>query len=328
VAVFEPEAEGIVLDAEETGGDVVGRSPWALAGRRLLRNKLALGAGALFLVIVAVSLAAPLYAHHVAQTDPFEPNLSGTFELNGKTIQVIQQGGGKLGLGDSGAVVQVTEAKDDAAPAKISIYAPQGYTGTVTGTPGTQLGTVHADLQALQISADAIIQAEGTILTDDPAKYTTNTCSPGTHTAVWLLHVTVSGTTLDVPVYVDAPGPASDPLAQGAPVRLQLCLASPYAEAGTARAPFGAKIINAALTLNQGVLVNPSTRGLFPWRTIITPYTVNSGTPNAGGTVEARAMVNLPTALTLSAKVKTTRHKVKVHGKTKTRVTNAVILTG
>jgi len=54
VAVFEPEAEGIVLDAEETGGDVVGRSPWALAGRRLLRNKLALGAGALFLVIVAV----------------------------------------------------------------------------------------------------------------------------------------------------------------------------------------------------------------------------------------------------------------------------------
>jgi len=101
VAVFEPEAEGIVLDAEETGGDVVGRSPWALAGRRLLRNKLALGAGALFLVIVAVSLAAPLYARHVAQTDPFEPNLSGTFELNGKTIQVIQQGGGKLGLGET-----------------------------------------------------------------------------------------------------------------------------------------------------------------------------------------------------------------------------------
>lgn len=101
MAVFEPEAEGIVLDAEETGGDVVGRSPWALAGRRLLRNKLALGAGALFLVIVAVSLAAPLYARHVAHTDPFEPNLSGTFELNGKTIQVIQQGGGKLGLGET-----------------------------------------------------------------------------------------------------------------------------------------------------------------------------------------------------------------------------------
>jgi peptide/nickel transport system permease protein len=101
MAVFEPEAEGIVLDAEETGGDVVGRSPWALAGRRLLRNKLAMGAGVLFLVIVAVSLAAPLYARHVARTDPFQPNLSGTFQLNGKTVQVIQQGGGKLGLGET-----------------------------------------------------------------------------------------------------------------------------------------------------------------------------------------------------------------------------------
>jgi peptide/nickel transport system permease protein len=101
MAVFEPEAEGIVLDAEETGGDVVGRSPWALAGRRLLRNKLALGAGVLFLLIVAVSLAAPLYARHVARTDPFQPNLSGTFQLNGKTVQVIQQGGGKLGLGET-----------------------------------------------------------------------------------------------------------------------------------------------------------------------------------------------------------------------------------
>jgi peptide/nickel transport system permease protein len=101
MAVFEPEAEGIVLDAEETGGDVVGRSPWALAGRRLIRNKLAMGAGVLFLVIVAVSLAAPLYARHVANTDPFQPNLSGTFQLNGKTVQVIQQGGGKLGLGET-----------------------------------------------------------------------------------------------------------------------------------------------------------------------------------------------------------------------------------
>jgi peptide/nickel transport system permease protein len=101
MAVFEPEAEGIVLDVEESGGDVVGRSPWGIAGRRLLRNKLALAASALFLLIVAVSLGAPFYAHHIAHTDPFASNLSGTFELNGKTVQVIQQGGGKLGLGET-----------------------------------------------------------------------------------------------------------------------------------------------------------------------------------------------------------------------------------
>ncbi len=236
--------------------------------------------------------------------------------------------GGQLGLGDSGAVVQLTEEKSDAAPAKVSIYAPTGYTGTVTATPGTQIGTVHADLQALQISPDAIIQADGTVLTANPATYVGNTCSPGTHTAVWLLHVTVSGQTIDVPVYVDAPAPTSDPLAQGAPFRLVFCLSSPYAEAGAARAPFGVKLINAQMTLNQGIVVNPSTRGIYPWRSIVTPYTVNSGTPNPAGTVEARAFVRLPVSLTLAAKVKTTRHKVKVHGKTRIRVTNAVILSG
>src|SRR5437763_13925233 len=101
MAVFEPEAEGIVLDAEQTGGDIVGRSPWALAGRRLLRNKLALAALALFVLIIAVSFAAPLYAKHVAHTHPFESNVSGTVTIDGKTRPVLEQGGGKLGLGET-----------------------------------------------------------------------------------------------------------------------------------------------------------------------------------------------------------------------------------
>src|SRR6266550_2319125 len=101
MAVFEPEAEGIVLDAEETGGDIVGRSPWVLAGRRLLRNKLALAALALFVLIVAVSFAAPLYSNYVADTNPFESNISGTVTVDGQKRDVLQQGGGKLGLGET-----------------------------------------------------------------------------------------------------------------------------------------------------------------------------------------------------------------------------------
>src|SRR5919199_449102 len=101
MAVFEPEAEGVVLDAEETGGDVIGRSPWALAGRRLLRNRIALAALALFLLIVAVSFAAPLYSNYVADTDPFESNISGTVTIDGKTRQILEQGTRKLGLGET-----------------------------------------------------------------------------------------------------------------------------------------------------------------------------------------------------------------------------------
>jgi peptide/nickel transport system permease protein len=101
VAVFEPEAEVASLDLEETGGDIVGRSPWMLAGRRLVRNKLALAALALFVLIVAVSFSAPLYANYVADTKPFESNLSGTTTDNGKKVSIIQQGGGQLGLGET-----------------------------------------------------------------------------------------------------------------------------------------------------------------------------------------------------------------------------------
>src|SRR3989442_1778491 len=101
MTVFEPEAEIGTLDTEEVGGEVVGRSPWELVGRRFLRNKLAIAAAVLFVLIVAVSFAAPLYANYVADTDPFVSNLSGTFTQNGKTIEVIQQGTGTLGLGET-----------------------------------------------------------------------------------------------------------------------------------------------------------------------------------------------------------------------------------
>ena len=101
MAVFEPEAEVGRLDLEETGAEAVGRSPWALAGRRLLRNKLAIAALALFLLIVVVSFAAPIYANNIANTHPFESNLSGTITIDGKKREVLEQGGGKLGLGET-----------------------------------------------------------------------------------------------------------------------------------------------------------------------------------------------------------------------------------
>jgi hypothetical protein len=206
-------------------------------------------------------------------------------------------------VGDT-AFIQFAELKADAAPLKVSIYSAPGYTA-VASAPGTQIGTVHADLQALAISPDAIIMADGTITTDDPTKavYVTNQCSPGTHTAVWLLTVTVTGQTITVPMYIDVP-PMGDPLAGSSPIRMVVCFSSPYIPAAQGGAPFGAKIINAALTLNKGTLKEPTTAGPFVWRTIVTPYTVGGATPNPAGTVEARAIVETGTpSLSITTKV-------------------------
>jgi peptide/nickel transport system permease protein len=96
---YEPEPE-ISLAPGETAREIAGKSPWRLAARRLVRNRLALAALVLFVLIVVVSFGAPIYAHHVAHTVVFGSNLSGTTVLHGKTVQVIQQGGGSLGIGE------------------------------------------------------------------------------------------------------------------------------------------------------------------------------------------------------------------------------------
>src|SRR5215472_12791430 len=80
---------------------IAGRSPWALAWRRLRRNRIAMAALGLFLLIIAVSFAAPIYATEIAHTSPFADNLNGTTIVNGRQVPLMQQGGGVLKLGET-----------------------------------------------------------------------------------------------------------------------------------------------------------------------------------------------------------------------------------
>jgi peptide/nickel transport system permease protein len=82
-------------------GGSAGAGPWRLAFRKLLRNRLAMAALALFLVVVVVSFSAPLYADHVAHTDPFASSLTATTVVDGKRVEVLQQGTGALALGET-----------------------------------------------------------------------------------------------------------------------------------------------------------------------------------------------------------------------------------
>ncbi len=90
------------VQTSELRSAAAGRSPWALAWRRLRRNRIALAALGLFLLIVIVCLAAPLYAHHVAHDgNVLSPNLNGTTVVHGKVVPVMQEGGGLLKLGET-----------------------------------------------------------------------------------------------------------------------------------------------------------------------------------------------------------------------------------
>ncbi|HEY1510750.1 MAG TPA: ABC transporter permease [Solirubrobacteraceae bacterium] len=66
-----------------------GIGPWALAWRRLRRNKVALAFGGLFLLIVVLCLLAPVYAHQVAHTTVAAENITGTVKVGGKTKDIV-----------------------------------------------------------------------------------------------------------------------------------------------------------------------------------------------------------------------------------------------
>ena len=74
-------------------------TPWTLARRRLLRNRVAIAMLGVFVAIVLACLAAPIYAHDVAHTDPFRSNLNGTTIENGKRVPVVAESTSGLGLG-------------------------------------------------------------------------------------------------------------------------------------------------------------------------------------------------------------------------------------
>jgi peptide/nickel transport system permease protein len=91
-----PEAGGgfeSLAEREHTAG--IG--PWRLAMRRLRRNKVALGFLALFILLVAIALAAPLWAHHVAHTDPYANHLTDTIKEGGKQVNVVAFNGTPIG---------------------------------------------------------------------------------------------------------------------------------------------------------------------------------------------------------------------------------------
>lgn len=58
-----------------------------------------MAATAVLLLIALASLCAPLYAHHVAHTDPFQSHISATTVVDGRTVPVLTPSSTGLGLG-------------------------------------------------------------------------------------------------------------------------------------------------------------------------------------------------------------------------------------
>src|SRR5215470_4480966 len=91
-----PANPGVEMQA---ASQLAGRGPWATALRKLRSDPAAMAALLLFLIVVALCLAAPLYANYVAHSEPFRSNLSGKIMLDGKRVPVMETSTEGLGLG-------------------------------------------------------------------------------------------------------------------------------------------------------------------------------------------------------------------------------------
>jgi peptide/nickel transport system permease protein len=74
-----------------------GVGPYTLALRRLRRDRVALAFGAVFLLVVALCLAAPLYAREVAHTGPNANHVTDTVRIGGRTVDVVSTDGIPIG---------------------------------------------------------------------------------------------------------------------------------------------------------------------------------------------------------------------------------------
>lgn len=85
--------------AETAAPRAPAEGPWRRARAKLVADRVAMGALAVLVLILAAVLAAPLYAKHVSGTDPFRSSLSAKITVDGRKVPVMEQSTEGLGLG-------------------------------------------------------------------------------------------------------------------------------------------------------------------------------------------------------------------------------------
>jgi hypothetical protein len=89
VTTEQPLEASEAFEEEARREGVHGLGPWKLGLRRLRRNKVALFFGALFVLLVAACVAAPLWADQLAHTGPNENHLTDTVVVDGQERDVV-----------------------------------------------------------------------------------------------------------------------------------------------------------------------------------------------------------------------------------------------
>jgi hypothetical protein len=198
--------------------------------------------------------------------------------------------------------IKVTQDQSDPQPAKITIYIPSLYQLHAAGAVGSTIGTTSG--QVFSRDLNIALPLSGDVVVLDPAQHTKDVCSPGSHVAVWDLHLTVAGQAIDLPVYLSATSGGETALGQA---KLETCLGPADVPQGApGRSPNGAQLLDATFTVNNQLTPPVGSSG---WTSFWVPYAAGTGVPNAAGTIEARSVVG-PGAATIVSRITNRRRKL------------------
>jgi hypothetical protein len=209
----------------------------------------------------------------------------------------------------------VQEQTDDAGAALI-FYAPPGMRANFSASAGKSIGEAVALLDI----AGAQGLALGDVVVANPADPAiaplTKACTgTTTHTAVWVLRLTINDVPIDVPVSVDQ---TTGQEAAFSSYKLRICFRSPYIPPAQGGQPNGAKPYRAELTV-EGVFTPPSASNL-PWTGLFVPWKVGTGSLNPVASAESQSVVSYPVTFRITGKDVVT-HRVVGRGRHRRVVT-------
>jgi hypothetical protein len=239
------------------------------------------------LAAIACTAATPaLSAPSVARTS-FSPTLSTSTQEMSTSF-------------NTSVSFEINVARDDDALFRGDVYVPHGYVLEPSSLPiGIVRGVATARLDVREPAGEAIVDAFGSIVVENPASFATNPCAAGLHAGVWTIHFDIRGRDLPLQLYVDQTTGADTAL--GA-YRIRLCLPAPDETVAVSGSTFNAKLLRLQVNF-RGHFTAPTSPGAYTWRLLATPWQTEE-TPNVPGGVEARSEILLPAQLKLRATVK------------------------
>ena len=186
------------------------------------------------------------------------------------------------------------EFGDEGAPGRISLFVPSGFAVYPVRPPGRPVGQIviaAASYSGTSASASFLYGNVAAAPLDTATEAAAQSCSPGSHIAVWRASLSLLGQPVDLPMYVAAPA-AGDPA--DAQLRIDLC--------APALAPGDAVLPMLSLALQLPDLEPPRAPGSYTWRALVTPLAPDQSTLLPEKTYELRSLIPVPHRLTLKAR--------------------------